>query len=236
MIEKSISFVKDDHDPTIDFIKGLCIIFVILTHCFNEEIRQHTLFCLWGEMAVPTFLLLQVFHAYKGGIDKSKFKVKKIYKRILRPFIIIEMSLLLIMTILGGGNLQIIRNFATCGGWGAGSYYIWVYLQFAAILPLLAPFISKIDTKWLLIIFIFISALLEFFCCTVNIPPRIYRLLAFRYFFIIWLGVDLVRGVTRMNKLKWIVSFISMSFILYFYYFSEDTSPWFYPSGINMFH
>ena len=37
---KPIQFHKTAHDPQIDFIKGLCIIFVVWTHCmYREELR-----------------------------------------------------------------------------------------------------------------------------------------------------------------------------------------------------
>ena len=59
-METMIAFNKHGYDPFIDFLKGVCILFIILTHCFPEYLIEYTQFDLWGRTAVPLLILLQV--------------------------------------------------------------------------------------------------------------------------------------------------------------------------------
>ena len=83
-----IRFKYNEYDPQIDYIKGLCILFVIWTHSLNRSELGHILFPYWGDTAVPIFLLIQVFHYYKKGIETRMPNPYKLWKRILLPFII----------------------------------------------------------------------------------------------------------------------------------------------------
>ena len=47
---------KTGYDPSIDYLKGLCIIFVLIVHCIPKQVRDFTMACLWGDMAVSVFL------------------------------------------------------------------------------------------------------------------------------------------------------------------------------------
>ena len=81
---------KDGYDPFIDFLKGVCIIFVIINHCMPEIIMKYSGFMFWGVSAVPIFLLIQVFHAYKRGCNNTKVNYKKIWNKIALPFFICQ--------------------------------------------------------------------------------------------------------------------------------------------------
>ena len=65
----SITLQKEGYDPFIDYLKGVCIFLVVLTHFLPHT--EYILFPLWGDQVVPLFLLIQVFHAYKHGVDKA---------------------------------------------------------------------------------------------------------------------------------------------------------------------
>ena len=60
---------RDGYDPFIDFVKGVCIVLVVLTHCLPDIVQFYVLFPLWGRPAVPLFLIIQVLHTYKEGLD-----------------------------------------------------------------------------------------------------------------------------------------------------------------------
>ena len=77
-VEDRVVLKTDGYDPFIDFLKGMCIVFVILDHSFPSKIDYYTLFAVWGKSAVPLFLLIQVFHAYKKGLYGVKFNFLKI--------------------------------------------------------------------------------------------------------------------------------------------------------------
>lgn len=79
----AIHLVKDGYDPFIDFMKGFCILSVILLHATTHFPGQaYTI----GQ-CVPLFLLIQVFHYYKKGLENARpFNIQKVWIRILRPF------------------------------------------------------------------------------------------------------------------------------------------------------
>ena len=85
-----IEFNKTGYVTQIDYIKGLSILFVIWTHCFSRDGLGLILFPYWGDTAVPIFLVIQVFHYYKKGVNLRMPSAVKLWKRILRPFIIIN--------------------------------------------------------------------------------------------------------------------------------------------------
>ena len=77
---------KTGRDHYIDFIKGVAILGVIWLHCMPLQDRM--LAPLWCGMSVSIFLLVQVFHSYRKGVDVSSFpNVWKITKRIVAPML-----------------------------------------------------------------------------------------------------------------------------------------------------
>ena len=50
---------------------------------------------LWGDQAVPLFLLIQDFHAYKYGVDKAVKMPNfvKLFNRIFKPFLLLLLGL-----------------------------------------------------------------------------------------------------------------------------------------------
>ena len=84
-----IDFKRTEYDPVIDYIKGLCILFVIWTHCMTREELSLILFPFWGDTAVPIFLIIQAFHCYKKNSDARIPNIKKLWFRILKPYLIL---------------------------------------------------------------------------------------------------------------------------------------------------
>lgn len=46
-------------------ILRVCVFFVLLNHSIPLSVLNKIYFCFWGAQAVPIFLLIQVFHAYR---------------------------------------------------------------------------------------------------------------------------------------------------------------------------
>lgn len=222
---------RDGYDPFIDYLKGICILLVILTHCIPDFLRRHLLFSLWGSTAVPIFLIIQVFHTYKKGLDNVKINFNKLWNRIIKPFLLVEILLIIIYLGLkiATGNydslFSLIKKIAKYGGRGSGAYYPWIYIQFALLLPIMAPILKKIKGIYLAVAFIFISELFEIMCSLMNMPEYIYRLLFFRYTFLIYLGYLLVIKGYILNWKTLLVSIISAASILLFVYTKTDLSP-----------
>lgn len=223
-----IEFNKVGYDPQIDYIKGLCILFVIWTHCISRYELGIMLFPYWGDTAVPIFLLIQVFHYYKKGTDFRMPSSFKLWKRILLPFII--MIALMFLT-------QFFIYYDVTGGafspslyWdkrGPGSYYIFIYLELAFIIPLFAPLFKRLPIKWLFVIFVILSQLIEFGASITHCPDNIYRITFFRYTFLIFIGYLLASRGLVLNKYTIFGGIISAIFIFIFTYTTINLEPLF---------
>ena len=227
-----IHLKREGHDPFIDFLKGICIFFVILNHCLPSEITAKTLFCLWGSTAVPLFLIIQVFHAYKKGIEKTNINYKKIGNRIIKPFLLTEsiiIGLHFTKHVIYGDTTtsQFIETTILWGGIGPGCYYPWIYIQFAILLPLFAVIFRKVKGPKLLLLFIFLSTIIEIVGANI-IPTRIYRLLFLRYLFLIYLGYILVVKGIKINIKTKLIAIIGMGATILFYYYDIYLYPFTY--------
>lgn len=223
-----IEFNRIGYDQSIDFIKGLCIIFVVLTHCMYREELSFYLFPFWGDTAVPIFLLIQVFHYYKNDCILHLPSIRKLWKRILWPYIImIAISFFInyfIFYKVTKGNFDIKLYWDKRG---PGSYYIFVYLQFAFILPLLAPLFKRMSLRKLLVLFLILSQAIEFISSWSQCPDNLYRITFFRYTFLFYLGYILATKGLNLNKLSTIYSLIGIVFIYIFSYTKINLEPWF---------
>ena len=233
-ISKNIVKLKSEgYDPFIDFLKGICIVLVILTHCIPSAIRRQTFFAFWGMPAVPIFLIIQVFHTYKKGLDNVKrTDFIKIWQRIIKPFLLIEFLLILIILCIkiSTGNTSDLKHFfiniAKYGGRGSGAYFPWIYIQFAIILPLIVPILKRINDKYLAVTFILFSELIEIICNIVDMPEFCYRLLFLRYTMLIYLGCILTTKGFILNWKTLLLSIISAVSIFLLVYKNVHFSPW----------
>ena len=217
-----ICLKREGYDPFINYLKGICIFFVILNHCLPSEFTNKTLFCIWGSTAVPIFLIIQVFHTYKKGIERTNTNYKKIWNRIIKPFLLTESIIICLHftrhVIYGDTSTsQFIETTILWGGIGPGCYYPWIYIQFAFVMPFMAKIFIKLEGGQLLVFFLIISTTIDVLG-TFIIPMRMYRLLFLRYFFLFYLGYTLVKQGFIINRLTTIIALISMAATLLFYY------------------
>lgn len=218
-----------EYDPFIDYVKGVCILFVVLNHCLPPAFMDSTLFCLWGSTAVPLFLVLQVFHAFKRGTDSVSVSITKIWHRVLWPFLLAEIIIIGLyyykqVVVSNTTVAEFAKTTILWGGIGPGCYYPWIYVQFALLMPIIAMIVNRLNGKWLLVFFIIISTFTEI-VLPFHIPTRIYRLLFLRYFFLFYIGYVLVfRGIV-VNRLTTILSVLSMIATLFFFYVCRDYYP-----------
>lgn len=225
---KTISFNKHCHDPFIDFIKGISILFVILNHCIGESLHSKSFYCLWGDSAVPLFLIIQTFHAYKKGLD-VQFSISKVWRRVLKNFILMQLVLIAIFVVKDdGGIVHTIGEWLSQGGFGSGSYYVWIYFQFAILLPLCAIIYKKLHGWYLFLFFVVVCELSEILFSVTNVSNSFYRLICLRYFFLIYLGFIITRKGISMKKGHIIFSTFSLVAILFFYYSGINLKPVFY--------
>ena len=223
---------KQGYDPLIDYLKGLCIIFVIINHCMPVKVMEYTAFFFWGVSAVPIFLIIQVFHAYKRGINNAVLNYKKMWRRIVWPFLLAEIVILLAFIIRNhhftyNDILYDTYRLIKSGGYGPGAYYPFIYLQFAIILPVIA-WLFKSHKPYLCIIFIIISQLSETACSYFHLPQLAYRLLFVRYIFLFYLGYLLAYKGFILNLYTFCVATICLAFSTYIVYSHHSFSPLLY--------
>lgn len=92
-----IELNKTGYEPFLDFLKAYAIICVLIGHTFPflDKVGAP----LWLEMQVPIFVLIQAFHVLKKPFSKLNFK--KLFLRILLPYLIVLIGIVLVYTILG---------------------------------------------------------------------------------------------------------------------------------------
>ena len=86
---------------------------------------------------------------YKNGMENAKpFNIQKVWKRILRPFFGVQLFIISVYAITHYHSetfQEMAVKVLSKGGYGAGSYYPWIYIQFAILLSLLAKWLSKLS-------------------------------------------------------------------------------------------
>jgi len=76
------------------------------------------------------------------------------------------------------------------GGYGIGSYFPWVYIQYLLLMMFLCPIVKKIhDRRKLFLFFLIISITIELLCSLFKLDDGWYRILVLRYPFLIYLGL-----------------------------------------------
>lgn len=189
-------------NQSIDLLKGICILFVITTH-FNWSERETLYggFPFWIVMAVPVFILISGYVYTNSYLRKNvetldqAFSIEIWFKSFLRytiPFLIvyiIEVIINIILTALGRISIPWYDYLAGIfiGGWGPGSYYFPVMIQFLFFFPFIFIAIKKFGWKALVGFFIF-NLFFEIIKFPFQISAVTYRLLIFRYTFLIASG------------------------------------------------
>lgn len=233
-----ISLNKQGYEPFIDFLKGWAIICVVITHAITPTIHDCTLFFLWGDWAVPLFLMIQVFHTYKKGQPSHNLPWAKMVKRIIIPFAAITFVMYAIKCGLSDGIIvdyvNISKETFLAGGIGPGSYYPWIYIQFFIILPVLYNTLSNIKFNWGG--YLVVSILLEALCSMIDMPEYIYRLSFVRYIFLVYLGFTWVENGIVINWKTILLSIISIAAITFFNFSNADLEPLFFTSGWKICH
>lgn len=218
---------------TLDFIKGLCIIFIIIDHFtgWNNSIRLLALFPFWITMAVPMLMIvlgyLYAMSYQRHGINtiRKAYAFRQLLDKFIRytiPFLMAYSIELFISSIDNGFKAIFplwIRDFFT-GGWGAGSYYYPILLQFMILFPILHFIIYSYDRVGLWICFV-INVFYELFQWYFHISGPVYRLLIFRYTFLIAFGCYLLIGKKPLSVIEKVSSFIIGSFFIWLFSYSS---------------
>ena len=204
----TLTLSQQGYDPFIDFLKGVSIVCVILNHCLPLWLMDWSAFFFWGVSAVPVFILIQVFHAYKSGTGSCRWNVCRVWSRVLWPFLLCQLLIALLLLLHDEawrsrqGVLGVLSLLIRSGGIGPGAYYPWIYAEMALLLPLVAPLAGcrRLQGWRLCLLFVIVSQAAETACAVFAMPQLAYRLLLVRYIFLIYLGYLLA---TRGLVLDW---------------------------------
>lgn len=222
---KSILFNTKGHDDFLDFIKAYSILCVLFGHTF--PFLDIVGYNIWAGMQVPLFILIQSFHFYKK--DNNSICFRKVFKRVLIPFLLVEIVTFLLALLVGVGDREFLLNtLLKKGGYGPGSYYPYIYVQIALFLPAFSFIIKRTSNLITILFFLIFCEGFEVFFSYVDFPDSIYRLLAVRYIFLLYLGWKWVKEGIKINSLMLLLSVISLAAIVYFDYYSIDDEPLFY--------
>lgn len=220
---KAITFNKYGYDPFIDFIKAYAIICVLIGHTL--PMHDYWGYGLWAGMQVPLFILVQAFHGFKK--DVIIINVKKIFFRVALPFIAIQSIALLFFLCTASSDIY---SFLKGGGKGPGSYYPYIYIQIALLLPFVKNWIdrSRVHKTRILLSFLIICEAFEILFSLIDLPDGLYRLLAIRYLFLLYFAWIWVKEGVVINKRTVFLSILSLGAIIYFEYFSINDEVLFY--------
>ena len=221
-----ITFNKEGRDSFIDFLKAYAIVFVLFGHTF--PFLQEVGYGLYGQMQVPIFLLIQVFHTFK---TEKSIRIGKIWTRIIRPFLYAQFLIVICIVVCYGADKLLIYKALSWGGYGPGSYYPYIYIQFAFLLPLCRKWFKGKSEISIAIALILICEICEIIFSVLDLPDSIYRLLCIRYLFLIYFGKKWVDKGIIMTKTTWVLSGLSLCLCIYFGYIATDTEPLFYNTG-----
>lgn len=240
-MNSAIVLNNEGYEPFLDFLKGLCIISVVLTHNIPYVWQNVIGFPFWGAQAVPIFLIIQSYHVFKR--NEFRLNIYSLLRRIVLPFILIQSIFIIeifVKYFCGSGLLTTpILNFIKSGGEGPGSYYFWIYLEFALVLlPLCFSIQKHLKFKLYvcLLAFTFVSELAEILCSFIELKPWLYRLLAFRYIFLVFGGIIWAKHGIVLNKFCLILSIISVVCIYLFQYKKVSFEPWVFDTEWRYFH
>ncbi len=191
------SVTKTSRSPLLDTLKGISIIFVIITHYpFSELARKKLLFPFWIDMAVPMFMLISGF-LYAASYErsciqnlKSAYQFKFLLKKIIRftvPFLFAYFLEMAVKIFIHDFSFKNAIAMFFYGGEGPGSYYYPIMIQFLFVFPVIF-FMIKENPKKGLFLCLLANFIFEFLKTVYLMNPECYRLLIFRYIFLISFG------------------------------------------------
>lgn len=220
----------------LDLLKGICILLVVATHFEWTDQEELILgFPFWLRMAVPVFMMISAW-LYTANFEKRQvayiedaltfdYVVKNALRYTLPFFVvyIVEMIIYIVENIISDEELSFavmaLRFFR--GGWGPGSYYYPVMIQFIFVCPIIYGVIRRYRIKGVCIAFLtnfFFEILKE----ALFIEENTYRLLIFRYIFVIACGCYLSMDKEKFKPNMWWMSLVGGIYIIAVSYLGYD--------------
>ena len=214
-------------DHRIDLLKSISIILIIITHDpffienYHIPIRIYVI-----DMAVPVFMLISGMN-YGASFARHSCDLKHAYApkliiyrllRFLIPYTLVFLTISTLQILIKNAKYSIGTLFLDYikGGYGPGSYYTPIMVQFVLVSPLLFHYINKYRIKAITSAFI-INLLFEV-ALTCGMPWVDYPRTIIRYLFIISVGMymTLYKNFCENNAISYQSSKIKLLFICSF--------------------
>ncbi len=238
--------LSEKRHHSVDFIKGICIIFVIVTHySWENSERLAFLFPFWIDMAVPVFMIISGF-VYAESFQKQAFTqlcqtyyLQSIMRRIVRytvPFVFAFVVEEVVYTSLGvvQHSLNDIWVVFLRGGFGPGSYYFPIMIQFIFFFPIIY-YIVHLKGLYGVVILGACNFGFEVLRHAYAMNEECYRLLLFRYIICIAYGAYLATGERRRHIwLSGLCVFVGVFYIIICVYFGYIPPITYYWTGTSI--
>lgn len=209
-------------NQTIDLVKGIAIILVLITHYeWTAEQRKNPIFPFIINMAVPIFMIITGYvyslSMHRKGISSLNCAYR--WPSILKRFVRYTIPLLFVIGwelvdphyTLSKAPLDLLR-WCIDGTTGKGNYYYPIMLQMIFVFPVIYFIIDRNKEKGLWICFA-INAIYEILAWAYYLNLDTYRLLVFRYLFLIAVGVYAYKGYKIKLLVGIVMTAVGMAFI-----------------------
>ena len=215
---------------SVDFVKGICIVFILITHyMWSDSERLKLLFPFYIDMAVPIFMIISGYVHAKSFTKKNiatigeAYTLKNTIGKIIRytvPFVlafVFEEVAYSAIGVVSHKPFQMLLIFLG-GGFGPGSYYFPIMIQFVFWFPIIFFIIKKYDFTGLIICGA-INVTYEILKLAYGMNEGCYRVLIFRYTLLIAYGIYLTKGNSRRKRISIICEVIGITYIVLVNYF-----------------
>lgn len=245
------SKINGGRNQAIDLLKGICILFVILTHfSWSPQEELDMGFPFWVDLAVPVFMVISFYvnclsFNRKGIVTVADaYQVKNWLKSFVRytvPYLIIYFVEAVALLVYSLTDISVGEGYAVTwqeyilaffsGGWGPGSYYYPILVQLLFFFPFIFVVINRYGGKGLLGCFLF-TLVWEIIKLPLGITASFYRLNIFRYTYWIAFGAYLAQygnsdnGVTKSTLLGAVYSVMCIIVIKYTDYAPHIFTYW----------
>ena len=219
-----------ERNRTIDILKGICMLFIIINHSSWEETeRLRLLFPFTVTMAVPILMFISGFLNARSFEKKQIVSITDCYKksvvvprltRLIVPFTMMYFLEVCIHLIFSPKMAYEYVLMYLCGGWGDGTYYVPVMIQFVFSFPLIY-FLIKWNKKKGLFLSFTLTLLYELIQRAYQMNVECYTNILFRYLFLIASGCYAglySESNNRIHILYLIEVAVGLAFIILFSY------------------
>jgi hypothetical protein len=221
--------LSDNRIINYDYIKGVAIVFVILSHLFSaySVLPQHMAFHIGNSVSLflITTALLRYKKLEKSGMNSYWINISKELLIVFIPFIFAQ---LILITIYRPDPTSVIKTF----GMGMGAYYPFIHTQ----MIIMAPFAYKILNKNFILgsfIILSICTISEALFSYMHIPQWTYRILFTRYCFLYVIGFLLLKN-DLLSKYKYYIGILTILGCIFIYFHCyHGYNAFFYPGWIG---